>query len=102
MQLEFVTWDMLTTFSSLISITYIVTQFTKDVIFIKMIKTKYYSAIVAALLIVSYNVKQGSFISLDLILYFLSAIIVSMAANGLHDFGAKPTNVLRKGNYYNG
>lgn len=83
---DFITWEMLLNFSSLVSIVYILTQFTKELKFIKNINTKYYSAFIAFILIVLSNLKINALEWFDLILYVLSAILVSMAANGLHDF----------------
>ena len=83
---EFITWGMLATFTTLASIVFMVTEFTKDLKWVVWIETKYYSWFVALFLIVVSNFVLGSFVLMDIILYMLSAVSISLTANGLFDF----------------
>lgn len=83
---EFTTYEMLLTFSSLITITYMVTEFSKGLKFIDSIKTKYFSFIVAFVLLTIAMVATGGFEVVNIPLYLLSSISVSLAGNGLSDF----------------
>ena len=86
---EFLTWEMLLTFSGLTSTVYMVTEFTKEVKLISKIKTKYWSYIIALFLLFAVNLVTGAFKKENTILYVLNAIPVSLSANGLSNFNNK-------------
>lgn len=86
MEAGFVTWDMLKEFATLSSIVFMVTMFTKELKFIKNIPTKYYSAIVALLLVIGSNLHFKTFKILDLLIYALTAMLISLNANSINDF----------------
>lgn len=86
---EFLTWEILLTFSGLVSTVYMVTEFTKGLWIIDKIPTKYWSYIIALILLVSVNLVTGGFKTEDVLLYILNAIPVSLSANGLSDFNNK-------------
>lgn len=86
---SFVTWEMLTTYATLVSVVYMVVEFTKELPLIKELRTKYLAWIVSFGLIVIANLVMGNFILVDVVLYSLSAISISLATNGLHDFNRK-------------
>lgn len=94
---EFFTWEVLLTFTGLTTVTYMVTEFTKGIPFIKKIPTKYWSYLIALVLLFAVNLVTGNFKYEDIILYLLNAIPVSLSANGLNDFNVnmnkeKPTD----------
>ena len=86
---QFITWEILTTYATFISVVYMVVEFTKELKFVKKIKTKYWSFIVAFILLSLVNAVMGDFKIVDLILYALSAMSISLGANGLSNFNSK-------------
>lgn len=83
---EFLTWEVLLTFTGLVTTTYMVTEFTKEIPLIKKMPTKYWSYIIALVLLLAVNLVTGSFKYEDIVLYLLNAIPVSLSANGLNNF----------------
>ena len=83
---EFLTWEVLLTFTGLVTTTYMVTEFTKEIPLINKIPTKYWSYIIALILLFTTNLVTGSFKYADITLYLLNAIPVSLSANGLNNF----------------
>ena len=47
----FITWDILSSYTTFVSIVYMVVEFTKELKFIKKIPTKYFSFIVSFILL---------------------------------------------------
>lgn len=83
---SFLTWEVLLTFSGLVGAVYMVVEFTKEIKGIKKIPTKYWSWIIALLLLVVTNLVIGKFDYKDIVLYLLNAIVISLSSNGLNDF----------------
>ena len=83
---SFLTWEVLLTFSGLVGAVYMAVEFTKEIKFIKKIPTKYWSWIIALLLLVVTNLVIGKFTYKDIVLYMLNAIVISLSSNGLNDF----------------
>lgn len=83
---DFITWAILGTYATFVTIVFMVVEFTKELPGIKNIHTKYYSAIVAFLLMLAVVLHDGSFTYWDIVLYAMTAISVSLGANGLSDF----------------
>ena len=86
---NFLTWEVLLTFSGLVGAVYMVVEFTKEIKLINKIPTKYWSFFIAAFLIMMTNFVTGAFNSKDIVLYLLNAIVVSLSSNGLNDFNKK-------------
>ena len=86
---NFLTWEVLRTYASFVSIVYMVVEFTKGIKFIKKIPTKYWSFFVAFLLLIIINLVMKNFKLVDLVLYALTAISISLGSNGLSDFNRK-------------
>ena len=86
MEQGFVTWGMLASYATLVSIVYLVVEFTKEIKWLKSFKTKYYSSIIAFVLILLFNLHGGTFEIWDIVLYLLSAVMISLTGNGLSDF----------------
>lgn len=82
----FVTWDMLAVFGALANLVFMTVEYTKELKYVKSIHTKYYAWCVAALFIVLANIKFNTFNLFDLPLYALSAMAISLSANGLSNF----------------
>lgn len=85
----FVTWDMFAVFGTLSSMVYMVTEFTKETKLVRWIPTKYYSWFIAFGLICISSGIVGTFRPIDIVLYAISAIAVSLSSNGLFDFNNK-------------
>ena len=83
---DYITWGILTQYATFVTIVFMVVEFTKELKYIKSIKTKYYSALIAFVLLVAVQLHEGIFAYWDIILYALTAISVSLGANGLSDF----------------
>ena len=86
---NFLTWEVLLTFSGLVSAVYMVVEFTKEIKIIKKIKTKYWSYFIALILIITTNFVNETFNYKDIIIYLLNAIVISLSSNGLNDFNKK-------------
>lgn len=83
---NFLTWDVLTTYASFVSIVFMVVEFTKELKFIKKIPTKYWSFIISFILLTITNVVMRSFKLIDVFLYLLTSISISLGSNGLSNF----------------
>ena len=88
----FITWDILSSYTTFVSIVYMVVEFTKELKFIKKIPTKYFSFIVSFILLLLANIVNNSFCRVDIVLYIFTAISISLGANGLNDFNGKKVN----------
>lgn len=86
---DYITWEILTQYATFVTIVFMVVEFTKELPYIRAMKTKYYSAIVAFILIIAVQFHNGTFDWWDVILYALTAISVSLGSNGLSDFTKK-------------
>lgn len=86
---NFITWEILTTYATFVTIVFMVVEFTKELKFINKIKTKYWSFIIAFVLLTITNAVTGTFRLVDLVLYALSGISISLGANGLSNFNKK-------------
>lgn len=86
---QFITWEILTTYATFVTLVFMVVEFIKELKYIKKIKTKYLSFIVAFILLTITNLVMGSFRYVDVILYALSGITISLGANGLSNFNDK-------------
>ena len=82
----FLTWEALTTYASFVSIVFMVVEFTKELKFIKNIPTKYWSFIIAFILLFITNIVMKSFKLTDIVLYVLTSISISLGSNGLSNF----------------
>ena len=89
---QFITWDILTTYATFVTIVFMVDEFIKELKWIKAVKTKYLSFIVAVTLISITNAVMGTFKWIDIVLYILSGISISLGANGLSNFNKKESD----------
>lgn len=89
---QFISWDILTTYATFVTIVYMVVEFIKELKYIKKIKTKYLSFIVALALLIITNAVMNTFRLVDVVLYALTAISISLGANGLSNFNKKESS----------
>lgn len=83
---EFFTWDMLMTYATFTTTVFMVVEFTKGLKILDWVQTKYYSFVVAFVLISLTQLHGGTFRLWDIVIYILSAITISLSSNGLSDF----------------
>lgn len=83
---QFISWAILTTYTTFVTMVYMVVEFVKELKICKPIKTKYLSFIIAFALLITTNIVVNQFRMIDLILYILSSISMSLGANGLNNF----------------
>ena len=86
---DFMTWDVLTQYATFVTVVFMAVEFTKELPYIIKLPTKYYSFIVAFALIVITQLQFETFVPIDIVLYILSAISVSLGSNGLSNFTDK-------------
>lgn len=83
---NFLSWDTLTTYASFVTIVFMVVEFTKGLKYIKKIQTKYWSFFIAFILLTITNIVMGTFRAVDIVIYLLTAISISLGSNGLSNF----------------
>ena len=83
---NFLSWDTLTTYASFVAIVFMVVEFTKGLKYIKKIPTKYWSFFIAVILLTITNIVMGTFRAVDIVIYLLTAISISLGSNGLSNF----------------
>lgn len=83
---NFLTWEVLNTYASFISIVFMVVEFTKELILINKIPTKYWSFFVSLILLIITNIVANTFKPVDIVLYILTSISISLGSNGLSNF----------------
>ena len=83
---SFLTWDILTTYASFISIVFMTEEFIKDLKYVNKIPKKYLCFIISFLLILITNFALNTFKFVDIVLYFLSSISISLGSIGLSKF----------------
>lgn len=86
---QFINWEILKTYTTFVAIVFMVVEFIKNLKYIKKIETKYLSFIVSFFLLIIVNIESGNFSFIDLVLYALSGISISLGANGLSNFNNK-------------
>ena len=86
---QFLTWDVLKDYVTFVGIVLTVVAFTKNAWLIKMIPTRLWSFIVSFLLLLIVNLRAGTFLYWDIVLYIINAIMISASANGIADANAK-------------
>ena len=64
-------------------------EFTKEIKIINKIPTRYWSFIVSLILLIAVNLVSNTFKPIDIILYMLSSMAISLGSNGLSNFNEK-------------
>lgn len=88
-ELGFVTWDMFLDYSTFVMFVFMAVEFTKELKYIKQIPTRYWSAIISLLLLMTMHLHNGTFELWDIVLYIFTAMSVSLTSNGLANFNRK-------------
>lgn len=91
---NFLTWDVLKTYASFISIVFMVVEFTKELKIINKIPTRYWSFFISLILLVLTNAVAGTFKIVDIVLYVLTSISISLGSNGLSNFNNKKYKIV--------
>jgi len=86
---SFLSFDMLNTYATFVSIVFMVVEFTKEMSIVKKIPTKHWSFIVSFVLLIVVNFAKGTFRVLDIVLYILNAMSISLGSNGLSEYNTK-------------
>ena len=86
---KFITWDMLTVYTTYVMVVYLIVKFTKDIPGIKKIPTKYYVWIVSFVGLIIINLHNATFTLWDILLYAVSSILIAMNGNGISDLNKK-------------
>ena len=82
---QFLTWDMLGTYSGVLGMVMILTQLTKGLPVIARIPTQLYSYLIALAVMVTTSVVGGRTSVSDLVLVIFNAAVVALSANGGYD-----------------
>lgn len=82
---QFLTWDMLGTYSGTLGMVLILTQLTKELPGIAKIPTQLYSYLVALVIMAVTAVFGGRTAVSDMILLLFNAAVVALSANGGYD-----------------
>lgn len=90
---NFVTWDYISSYVGTIVVTMLIVQFLKELPYIKVIPTKYFTFLVAFLTIVICGLQAGTLSLSNLFLMFINAILVTLTATGGYDFAIKKVTV---------
>lgn len=83
---SFLTWDVLTTYTSFVAMVFMVVEFTKELKLVKKIPTRYWSFFISLVLLVATNCVMRTFKLADIVLYALTSISISLGSNGLSNF----------------
>lgn len=86
---NFFDWSILTTYASFVTTVFMVVEFTKNIGKVKKIPTRYWSFLIAFILMIFTNLALNTFEIKDMVLYGLSAISISLGSNGLSNFNDK-------------
>lgn len=86
---EFLTWEMLTGYIMFVTVVFTIVEFTKGIKIIDKIPTKYWSALIAFVLMNAVQAHAGTWASWDVVVYAINGILISLTANGLADFNKK-------------
>jgi hypothetical protein len=81
----FISWDMLANYGMFVGMVFMVVQVIKELPKIKNIPTRFVSITIALILQILVNIQNGNFQYMNIILYLLSSIVISLTANGLAD-----------------
>lgn len=86
---QFLTWDILKDYVTFVGIVFTIVAFTKNAWLIKNIPTRLWSFIVSFSLLLVVNLRAGTFVNWDIVLYIVNAIMISASANGIADANSK-------------
>ena len=79
---QFLTWEMLGTYSGTLGMVLIMTQLTKGLPGIRRVPTQLYSYLIAVVVMVFTAIFSGKIGIADFVLLFFNAAVVALSANG--------------------
>lgn len=82
---QFITWSMLANYGMFVGIVFMIVQVIKELPKLINVPTRLVSIVVAFILQILINIQAGTFNYFDIVLYLISAIIISLTANGVAD-----------------
>lgn len=91
---DFLTWQYVGTFIGMCFCTGMVTEFTKELPFVKKIPTKYFTAIIAFILLLFSNITGGTFNLINIPIIMLNSILICFTSTGGYDFHYRKTKVV--------
>lgn len=80
--MDFMTWDILTTYAGAVAAVGVITQLTKDLPAIKKMPTQMYSYILAVIIMCAATIFTGNASAANFALVAINGAIVSLGANG--------------------
>lgn len=80
--MDFMNWDILTTYAGAVAAVGVITQLTKDLPAIKKIPTQMYSYMLAVIIMCAATVFTGNASAANFALVVINGAIVSLGANG--------------------
>lgn len=86
---NYIQWVDLLQFATMSMVVFSIVNFTKEIPYVKLIPTKYYSWMIAFTLILTVNIHQATFAYWDILLYAISAMFISLSSNGIASFNDK-------------
>lgn len=81
----FITWDMLKDYGTFVMIVFMLVQVIKELPKLKNIPTRIVSICISFILTVCVNFKFSKFDFIDIVIYLVSAVLISFTANGMAD-----------------
>ena len=90
---EYFTWEMLATYTGAILAVSLITQFVKNIRFIRRIPTRITAYVAAVLVMIAALFFTGKLTIANVGLTIINAVIVALAANGTHDALSEPVGV---------
>lgn len=82
---EYFTWELLASYTGAILAVALITQFVKNLGFIKKIPTRVTSYVVALIIMILALIFTGNFTWGGAVLTIINAVVVSLASNGTRD-----------------
>lgn len=83
--MEFIDWTALATFAGALTMVLIITQFTKDLSFVKRIPTQIWSYVIALIILYPAYFFTGQLSLKNAVLILFNGVIIALAANGGFD-----------------
>ncbi|HBJ1650950.1 TPA: hypothetical protein LA460_003376 [Clostridium botulinum] len=94
----FLTWEYVSSFVGLVFVVGMVVEFFKEMPILKNIPTRYFTSMVAFILLLLSSIFTNTFSFNNLPLIILNAILITYTATGGHDFHYKKVNVIEDKN----
>jgi len=86
---DFIAWEMFKDYTFFTMMVFLLVEYFKEVKYIKLIPTKYFSSFIAMTLLFTVSLYSGDFTFWSIPLYFFNGVLISLASNGLANFNKK-------------